>query len=144
MSALHSRIVYLTRKVEFSAAHRLHQPELSDEENRELYGKCAYTHGHGHNYVLEATFKGTVEPKTHMVVNYNALKRLLDEVVLDPFDHRNLNHEPPFNHGILPTLENIVIHFWDRISGTIQGQEWSLHRLRLASSGQNWVEYQGE
>jgi 6-pyruvoyltetrahydropterin/6-carboxytetrahydropterin synthase len=137
------KIIYLTRVVEFSAAHRLSLPELSDAENLEVFGLCANPNGHGHNYLLEATFKGVQASQTQMVVHYTQLKRLLDEVVVVPLDHRHLNFDVPFLKGVLPTSENIVIKLWEEITGAIRGQTFTLHKLRLQSSSRNWVEYFG-
>jgi 6-pyruvoyltetrahydropterin/6-carboxytetrahydropterin synthase len=138
-----SKTLYLTRQVEFCAAHRLHRPDLSEEENLSLFGKCANPHGHGHNYLLEATFKGEVDPHTGTVVHFSSLKRLLDEVVISPLDHRNLNFDVPMMQGIIPSSENLIIRIWEEIERTIRGQPWSLFRLRLRSSTNNWVEYGG-
>ena len=137
------KVLYLTRQVEFSAAHQLYRDDWSPEKNQDLFGKCANPFGHGHNYLLEATFKGAADPDTGMVVHFAALKRLLDEVVMEPLDHRHLNHDVAMLKGLLPTSENLVMRLWDEISRTTQGQPWQLHQLRLHSSSNNWVDYFG-
>ncbi len=86
-------MVYLTRKCEFSASHYYHNPEFTDDENRRIFGKCANLNGHGHNYTLEVTVKGEVDPKTGFVVDLKELKDILNREVIDAFDHRHLNKE---------------------------------------------------
>ena len=88
-------MVYLTRKAEFAASHYYHNPELSAEDNRRLFGKCNNPNGHGHNYVLEVTVKGDVNPRSGFVVDLRELKELLHREVLDAMDHRFLNREVP-------------------------------------------------
>lgn len=138
-----NNLLYITRVVEFSAAHRLYREDLSQEQNTDLFGPCANANGHGHNYVLEATFKGTMDQGTGMVVHFSSLRRLLDELVVIPMDHKNLNFDVSFLKGVLPSSENVVIRLWQEISRAIPGQGWSLHKLKLAASSRNWVEYFG-
>ncbi len=138
-----TQLLYITRTVEFSAAHRLHREDLSQEQNQDLFGPCANANGHGHNYVLEATFKGVVDPLTGMVVHFSSLRRLMDELVVRPMDHKNLNFDVPFLAGVLPSSENVILKLWQEISRAIPGQGWSLHKLKLAASARNWVEYFG-
>lgn len=135
--------LFVTREVEFSAAHRLYREDLSDEKNFELFGKCANPYGHGHNYLLEVTFRGEVSPDTGMVVHFATLKRILEEIVVNPLDHRHLNHDVPFLAGVLPTSENLVFVLWDRIASAFGQSTFRLHRLRLSSSSRNWVDYYG-
>ena len=140
---MRERLVYVTKRVEFCAAHRLYREDFSAERNREVFGLCANPNGHGHNYVLEATFAGPIDPEGEMVIHFNSLKRLLEEVVVAPLDHKNLNLDVPFLSGVIPTSENVVVRLWERIEPVIAGQPWRLHRLRLSSSQNNWVEYLG-
>jgi 6-pyruvoyltetrahydropterin/6-carboxytetrahydropterin synthase len=135
--------IEITRQVEFAAAHRLFRADWSAEKNAEVFGPCANPHGHGHNYLLEATFSGPVDPQTGMVVHFASLKRLLEETVVQPLDHRHLNHDVPFLADVLPSSENIVMRLWDRIQHTLRDEPWQLVKLRLASSARNWVEYRG-
>jgi 6-pyruvoyltetrahydropterin/6-carboxytetrahydropterin synthase len=137
------QVLYITRVVEFSAAHRLYREELTQEQNLDLFGPCANANGHGHNYVLEATFKGHMDKETDMVVHFASLRRLLDELVAFPMDHKSLNHDVPFLRGVLPTSENVVLKLWQEISRAITGQTWTLHKLKLAASARNWTEYYG-
>lgn len=135
--------LYLTRKVEFAAAHRLYREDWSEEKNREVFGLCANPHGHGHNYVLEVTVQGKPDPQTGMVVHFTGLRRLLDELVVLPLDHTHLNYDSSLLKGLLPTSENLVVKIWEALERATRGQDWGLFRLRLASSEKNWVDYFG-
>ena len=109
-------MVYLTRKAEFSASHYYHNPAFSPEENRRIFGKCNNPNGHGHNYTLEVTVKGEVDPRSGFVVDLKQLKEVMHREVLDAMDHRFLNKEvPEFAHQI-PTTENIAIAIWQRLA----------------------------
>ena len=101
-------MVYLTRKAEFSASHYYHNPEFSAEENRRIFGKCNNPNGHGHNYTLEVTVKGEVDPRSGFVVDLKELKEILNREVLDAMDHRFLNKEVPEFFTRIPTTENLA------------------------------------
>src|SRR5260370_10574149 len=101
-------MVYLTRKIEFSASHLYHNPSFSAEENRRVFGKCNNPHGHGHNYVLEVTVAGETDPATGMVLDLKELKDILQRQISDRMDHRFLNYEVPELAGQIPTCENIA------------------------------------
>ncbi len=133
-------MIELTRQVEFSASHRLHNPSLSAEENVELFGICNNAHGHGHNYVLDVTLRGAADPKTGMVMDLNRLAILLDDLVVRQLDHKHLSEDVPWLSGMVTTAENVVAAIWDRIAGPLDGR---LHRLRLYESRQNFVDYLG-
>lgn len=133
----------ITRELEFSAAHRLYLEEYSEEKNFEVFGKCANPYGHGHNYFLQVTVSGKPDPSNQMVIHFSRLNRILDEVVVEPLDHRHMNHDVEFLKGILPTSENIVVVLWERIAKALLGASFELHQLRLASSTRNWVDYFG-
>ena len=107
-------MVYLTRKAEFSASHFYHNPEMSAEENRRLFGKCNNPHGHGHNYVVEVTVSGEVDERSGMVMDLKDLKALLEQEVLQPFDHKFLNKEVRVFDEKIPTTENIALEIWNR------------------------------
>jgi len=137
-------IVEITRREEFSASHRLHNPSLSDEENERLYGICNNLHGHGHNFELEVTVRGEVSPETGMVMNLTDLMRILGEQILPRVDHKHLNHDVPFLEGVIPTAENISIALWELIEPRIQTFEGCrLHKIKLWESRSNSVEYRG-
>src|SRR5688500_9373506 len=98
----------LTRRAEFSASHRCYNPALTEQQNLELYGEPAGSHGHGHNYIIEVTLEGQPDRITGMVVDLKLLKDIIQREVIDPMDHRHLNHEvPPFDR-VIPTAENLV------------------------------------
>jgi 6-pyruvoyltetrahydropterin/6-carboxytetrahydropterin synthase len=122
-------MVLLTRKIEFSASHLYHNPDLSPEENRRIFGKCNNPHGHGHNYTLEVTVAGEPDPLTGMVLDLKELKEILDREVIARMDHRFLNYEVPELAGQIPTCENIVGVIWRLLDPKItQGK---LYRVRL-------------
>src|SRR5258707_7399708 len=113
-------MVYLTRKAEFSAAHYYHNDEFTAEENQRIFGKCNNPNGHGHNYTLEVTVKGEVDPRSGFVVDLKRLKEVMHREVLDAMDHRFLNKEvPAFLHQI-PTTENIAIAILQRLAATLE------------------------
>jgi 6-pyruvoyltetrahydropterin/6-carboxytetrahydropterin synthase len=122
-------MVYLTRKIEFSASHLYHNPELSAEENRRIFGKCNNPHGHGHNYTLEVTVAGEPDPVTGMVLDLKELKEILEREITQRMDHRFLNYEVAELKGQIPTCENIARVIWDLLEPKItQGR---LHKVRL-------------
>ena len=135
-------MVYLTRRAEFSASHYYHNPQMTPEENRRIFGKCNNPHGHGHNYTLEVTVSGEVDAKTGMVVDLKELKKLLETEVLRVLDHRFLNKElPVFAHKI-PTTENIAIEIWNLLAVKLAVAR--LHRIRLFETPDLYVDYYGE
>jgi 6-pyruvoyltetrahydropterin/6-carboxytetrahydropterin synthase len=140
-------MVYLTRRYRFSAAHRLHTPGLSDEENARLYGKCNNPHGHGHNYVLEVTVAGKVDPDTGMVLDLGYMDSLVQREVLDRFDETHLNLDSEFFRDLVPTSENIcvVIHglLDPHLEGAGLGREVHLERVRVEETSSNSIEYFG-
>ncbi len=135
-------MVYLTRRCEFSASHYYHNPELSPEENRRLFGKCNNPHGHGHNYVLEVTVKGEVDPQSGFVVDLKELKDTLNREVLDSLDHRFLNKEVPEFAAAIPTTENIAAVIWKRLHPKLDLAR--LHRVRVYECPDLFVDYYGE
>ncbi|MBL8859265.1 MAG: 6-carboxytetrahydropterin synthase [Planctomycetes bacterium] len=136
--------VEITRREEFSAAHRLHNPALSPEENRRLYGICNNEHGHGHNYAFEVTVRGPVPDGTGMVMDLNRLMVILREEIVSVVDHKNLNVDVPFLAGVIPTAENVAVAFWRRIEPSLKGFEGCrLHRVRVYESRNNYVDYLG-
>jgi 6-pyruvoyltetrahydropterin/6-carboxytetrahydropterin synthase len=130
----------LTRRVEFSAAHRLHNPAFSADKNREVYGVCNNPNGHGHNYVLDVTIRGPVDPETGMVLDLNRLMVMLHELVFAELDHRNLDRDVPWLAGRISTAENVAAAIWERLERPLQGR---LARLRLYESRMNFVDYSG-
>jgi len=135
-------MVYLTRKAEFSASHYYNNPALSPEENRRLFGKCNNPNGHGHNYTLEVTVKGEVDPRSGFVVDLKDLKEVLNREVLDAMDHRYLNKEVPEFATQIPTTENLAISIWKRLEGKLHVAR--LHRVRVYETPDLFVDFYGE
>lgn len=132
----------VTRRLRFNAAHRIHNPALSDEENARLYGKCNNPNWHGHNYVLDVSVSGPVDPVTGYVVDLGHVRDLVTREVIDKLDHRNLNLDVDFLQGINPTSENLVVAIWKAIAPHLAPAR--LSRLRLWETEQNYVDYTGE
>jgi 6-pyruvoyltetrahydropterin/6-carboxytetrahydropterin synthase len=135
-------MIYLTRRAEFSASHFYHNPELSPEENRRVFGKCNNPHGHGHNYTVEVTVAGEVNPVTGMVLDLKNLKQILEQRVLELMDHRFLNEEVPVFSTKIPTTENIAIEIWRLLEPSLSFAR--LHRIRLYETPDLYVDYYGD
>jgi len=135
-------MVYLTRKAEFSASHFYHNPELSGEENRRIFGKCNNPNGHGHNYTLEVTVKGQVDNRSGFVVDLKQLKEIMLREVIDVLDHRFLNKEIPEFKDLIPTTENLAISIWNRLHSKLNVAR--LHRVRVYETPDLFVDYYGE
>jgi 6-pyruvoyltetrahydropterin/6-carboxytetrahydropterin synthase len=134
----------ITRRMEFSASHRCSTPALSPEENRRLFGDAANPHGHGHNYVIEVSVEGEPDPLTGMVVDLKELKAVLQREIIEPFDHRFLNHEvPPFDR-VVPTVENIAVEIWRRLESHVSSERRRLHAVRVYETEDLFVDYYGE
>ncbi|HEY9824545.1 MAG TPA: 6-carboxytetrahydropterin synthase [Stenomitos sp.] len=131
---------YLTVGTHFSAAHRLALPELSLEENTAIYGKCARPNGHGHNYHLEVTVKGDIHPRTGMIVELTALHKVIEDCVVEPFDHTFLNKDIPHFAEVVPTAENIAIYIAQCLKTPINALGARLHRIKLIESPNNSCE----
>jgi len=134
--------VYITRKVHFNAAHRIFNPEWTDEKNYEVFGGCSNPNWHGHNYTLEVTLVGTPNPETGYVYDLKKLKQLLENKIINKVDHKNLNLEVDFMQGIIPTTENFAIQIWKELEPHIQGAK--LYSVKLYETERNFVEYKGE
>jgi len=134
-------MIYITRKLEFCASHRLFNPEYSDEKNAEVFGLCNNPNGHGHNYVMEVTVRGEVHPETGMVLDLKALKKLVNEEIILKVDHKNLNVDVPFLKDIIPTAENLAIHFWEVLESKLENGQ--LYEIKLYESERNFVIYRG-
>ncbi len=131
---------YLTISTHFSAAHCLAHPDLSYEENVEIYGKCARPNGHGHNYHLEVTVKGEIDPRTGMLVDLGALHAALEEQVIEPFDHTFLNKDIAYFAQIVPTAENIAVRIQDLLRSPVGQLGAELHKIKLIESPNNSCE----
>ncbi len=131
----------LTKRMGFSASHRYWNPEWSEEKNREVFGKAAGPYGHGHNYSLELTVEGDVDPETGMIINLYDLKTLMKEV-LEDFDHKHLNEDNPHFKDLIPTTENIARVLWDIFETRLEeNTKCSLYRVRLYETPDMYVDY---
>jgi len=135
-------MVYLTRKEQFNAAHRLYNPKWDDARNEEVFGKCSNPNWHGHNYNIEVTIKGDPSPHTGFLFNTKDLSRIIWEQALSKMDHKNINVEVDFMKDVLPSTENLVRGIWYQIEPHITGCK--LHRIRLYETDKNFADYYGE
>lgn len=137
-------MVYVTRKAHFNAAHRLNNPSKSEEWNAQTFGKCNYPNWHGHNYVIEVTVVGKPDPDTGYVIDLGKLKKVMEEKILEPCDHRNLNMDVPFLKGVIPTSENLVIAFYDELKEAVEdiaAEGSKLYSVKLFETERNIAEY---
>ena len=134
-------VVTITRQVHFNSAHRLWNPTKSQDWNTKQFGLCTNPHWHGHNYVLEVSLRGQPDPDTGCIMDLGDLKHLLNEVIVDKCDHRNLNDEVDFLRGIIPSTENLVIAFWNELAPRIPAGR--LHCVKLYETPRNFAEYHG-
>lgn len=132
----------VTAKLDFSAAHRLNNPAKDAEWNRRVYGKCDNPSGHGHNYVLEVSVEGAIDPETGMVIDLKRLKDIMRERVVNRVDHTNLNVDVDFLRGVIPTAENLAKAFWEQLAPAIT--EGRLRRVVLHETERNSATYEGE
>ncbi len=134
-------MIYITKKMNFSASHRLHNPELSNEENLKLFGKCANKNGHGHNFSIEVTVVGEINPKTGYVIDLKKLKQIIQDNLISLLDHSNLNLDIKFFQKNIPTSENIAIFAWEILHKNIK--EAKLYKIKIAESENSYIEYFG-
>ncbi len=132
----------ISKKVEFSASHVCRSPQLTDAENERIYGLAANPLGHGHNYIVEVAIEGEPDPVTGMILDLKRLKEILEDRVLEVYDHRMLNSEVEAFSRVVPTAENIAIDIWNRIQPHIGGRA-RLHSIRLHETPELSVEYRG-
>ena len=134
--------VCVTRRVHFSAAHRLHRPKWSEDRNREVFGDCSNPNWHGHNYNLDVTVEGDLDRETGYVLDLKKLKKVVYESVIQDVDHQNLNLDVAWMEQRNPTAENVVVAIWDRIHPRLP-EGIDLKRLVLWETPRNGVEYEG-
>lgn len=135
-------MLYVTRQVKFSAGHRLFNPALSDEENELLFDKCNNYSGHGHNYILEVTLSGEIDPKTGYVYDLKKLKNIIKQEIVDKVDHKNLNVDVEFLKSTIPTVENLAISFWKILDGKFSPAK--LYKIKINETDTSFVEYYGD
>ena len=132
----------VTARLTFSAAHRLHNPERDTNWNRHTYGDDNNAAGHGHNYAIQVSVRGKIDPHTGMVIDLKTLKDIVRLHVVDRVDHRNLNEDVDFLRGIIPTAENLARAFWRQLAPAIE--QGSLYEIALQETEKNSVVYRGE
>ena len=135
-------MVYLTRKAEFSASHYYNNPEFTPEENKRIFGKCNNPHGHGHNYTLEVTVKGEIDPRSGFVVDLKELKEIMNREVIEIVDHRYLNREVAEFKDLIPTTENLAVTIWKWLNPRLNVAR--LHRIRVYETPDLFADYYGE
>lgn len=133
--------VELGRRYRFSASHRLHSSQLSEEENCRVYGKCNNPYGHGHNYVVEVSVSGVVDPATGMIVNLADLDGFVEREVIEAFDHKSLNEDVAAFRERVPTTEYVCIEIYQRLKHFPLAK---LERVRVEETSNNAFEYAGE
>lgn len=136
-------MIFITRREHFNAAHRLFKPEFSDERNLQVFGKCSNPNWHGHNYTLFVTICGEVDPETGFLVNLKDLSTIINQLVIEKLDHRNVNLEVDFMAGKLASTENLAIGIWNELLKPVAGLRARLHRIKLYETENNYVEYFG-
>lgn len=135
-------MIYVTRREVFSSSHRLHNKNLTDEENKLLFGKCNNANGHGHNYILEVVVAGEIDNNTGYVVDLKKLKNIILENVVSKVDHKHLNYDVDFLKDINPTTENFAIGIWNQLYDKIPSGK--LFAVKLRETENNFIEYRGE
>jgi 6-pyruvoyltetrahydropterin/6-carboxytetrahydropterin synthase len=130
----------LGRRYRFSASHRLHTAHLTEEENNRVFGKCSNPYGHGHNYVLEVSLSGAVDPATGMIANLSDLDAFVQRHVLEDFDHKSLNEDVSAFRERVPTTENLCIEIFRRLQSFPKAR---LERVRVEETAKNSFEYDG-
>jgi 6-pyruvoyltetrahydropterin/6-carboxytetrahydropterin synthase len=135
-------MVFVTRQLKFSSAHRLYNPEYTFDKNEDIYDKCNNYHGHGHNYTLEVTVAGKPDPQTGYVIDLKKLKKIMNDEVVSKVDHKHLNFDVEFLRGIIPTVENLVYVFWQILEPKIT--DGKLYKIKLYETDTSYVEYYGE
>ncbi len=133
--------LFLTRTFDFSAAHRIHNPALSDRRNAELYGKCNNFAGHGHNYHLEVVVRGEPDPESQYVMDVGVIKAIVEEHVMAQLDHKFLNVDVPHFADRVPSAENIAVFIWDALEPHMSPAQ--LYKIKLYETPKNIVEYYG-
>lgn len=138
-----SKVVYITRRERFNAAHKLWNPEWNDDRNLQTFGKCANPNWHGHNYELFVTVKGAPNPATGFTIDLKFLSDLIEERVISKLDHRNLNLDVDFMKDIMTSTENIAIAVWEQLEEAIKAEGCDLYSVKLYETENNFVEYFG-
>ncbi|MBI3501379.1 MAG: 6-carboxytetrahydropterin synthase [Bacteroidetes bacterium] len=136
-------MVFITRREQFSAAHKLYREDWSKEKNAEVFGKCANPNWHGHNYQLWVTVKGEQNSETSFVTNLTDISNIVREKIISKLDHKNVNLDVDFMKGKLATTENLAVEIWKQIEAPIQQLGCELHCVKIQETENNYVEYFG-
>lgn len=138
-------IAYLTRKAQISCCHRLNSPDLSEKENKRVFGKCNNVLGHGHNYTVEVTVRGPVDPITGMVMNLEDLKNCMHKVLMDEMDHKNIDKEVDYFYVSkkVSTTENVAIYIFDKLKTHMSNPEL-LYEVKVHETDKNVMCFRGE
>ena len=135
---------YLTIRTHFAAAHRLAREDLPQKENEKIFGKCARENGHGHNYLVDITVRGKINSRTGMICDLSLLQKIVDDLIIEPFDHTFLNKDIQHFSKCVPTAENIALYISDQLIGPIKSIGATLHKVRLQESPNNAAEVYAE
>ncbi len=133
----------ITRRERFNAAHRLFRSDFSDEQNLEVFGKCSNPNWHGHNYELFVTVEGDINPETGFVVNLKTLSKLVNELIINKLDHKNINLEVDFMKGKLASTENLAKAIFEQLEIPIQKLGVNLYSIKINETENNSAEYKG-
>jgi len=136
-------MIYITRRERFNAAHKLFREEWSDEQNREIFGKCSNPNWHGHNYELFVTVKGEINPETGFVIDLKELKRIITVYITDELDHKNINLDVNFKKGKMASTEVLAVAIFDVLEPHVKEVGAILHSIKLYETENNFVEYFG-
>ncbi|CAH1099542.1 unnamed protein product [Psylliodes chrysocephalus] len=134
---------YMTRRIQFSACHRLHSIHLSDVENKQIFGKCNNLNGHGHNYIVKVTLFGEIDPTTGMIINMTDLKKYMQEAIMNPMDHKNLDLDVLYFSDKPSTTENLTVFIWNQMKKVMDKSEL-LYEVEVHETENNIVKYRGE
>ena len=137
------KTIYITRRETFNAAHKLYQPNWTEEENNLVFGKCANKNWHGHNFTLFVTVKGVPNKDTGFVMNLKKLSEIINTLVIESLDHKNLNLDVSYLTGIMASTENLAIAIWDQLANEIAKNGGELAKIKLIETENNFVEYFG-
>jgi 6-pyruvoyltetrahydropterin/6-carboxytetrahydropterin synthase len=135
-------MLYVTKRLTFAASHRLHNPDWDEEKNTRIFDKCNNKNGHGHNYVMEITIAGLPDTETGYVIDLKELKRIIKRELIDIVDHKHFNIDVDFMIGIIPSVENLAVKFWQQLEDKF-GDGLKLHKIKLWETENNSVEYFG-
>jgi 6-pyruvoyltetrahydropterin/6-carboxytetrahydropterin synthase len=137
------KTIYITRRETFNAAHKLYQPNWTEEKNNLVFGKCANKNWHGHNFTLFVTVKGVPNIETGFVMNLKKLSEIINTQVIESLDHKNLNLDVSYLTGLMASTENLAIAIWDQLANEIAKNGGELAKIKLIETENNFVEYFG-